>query len=119
MDPHARFVMLPVDISILARLQPWLGAIPNRELGRQSMSLSDEKALWDAFCELRTARNKFAHQGKAMVNNKEVTAERAAHLVNQAAAIVDWIETFLPAEHRRPQVVSPTRVMSRTKAVRG
>src|SRR5262249_10800817 len=69
-------------------------------------SLKRDRKLWEAFQNLRSARNSFSHGGKAVIGKgasaKEVTPEKAAELVGAANAIVDWCETLLPAAVRRP-----------------
>jgi hypothetical protein len=61
-------------------------------------SLKERKDLWDAFVTLRKARNRFAHEGRLLVD-----AAEAAALIGKAELIVDWIEEMLPPEGRRPR----------------
>jgi hypothetical protein len=69
-------------------------------------SLKDEPTLWEAFQNLRSARNSFSHEGKAMIgrrdNRKEVSLELASNLVVKAQSIIDWTIGLLPQELRRP-----------------
>jgi hypothetical protein len=77
-------------------------------------SLKKEKALWDAYGNLRKARNSFVHEGKAvMLDKTPVDATKAQELIHGANGIIDWIESALPESHRRPQVAAPDRVMQR------
>lgn len=64
-------------------------------------SLKDDNNLWEAFQNLRKARNSFVHEGKAFIGKDEVTVERATTLIVQAKAIVDWVEPVLPEALRR------------------
>ena len=65
-------------------------------------SLKDETRLWEAFQNLRTARNKLAHEGVAKIGNALVDEPRARSLLEKADEIVEWVEVQLPAEKRRP-----------------
>jgi hypothetical protein len=75
-------------------------------------SLKGEPQLWEAFQNLRDARNRFVHEGKASVGRQrlEVDGERARQLVSGAGLIVDWIESLLPEAERRPRAQSPNQV---------
>lgn len=77
-------------------------------------SLKKEKQLWDGYCNLRKARNSFAHEGKAIQLDKTpVTPTRAQELIHSAGGIIDWIESALPEIHRTPRVATADRVMQR------
>lgn len=77
-------------------------------------SLKKEQALWQHYVNLRKARNGFMHGGRAVLSNGvAVSAEKAQELINGARTIVDWIEALLPEQHRRPQVPTPQRPMTR------
>jgi len=67
-------------------------------------SLKDETTLWDAFKLIRNARNKFVHEGKALVGGNPVDAAKAAQLVARAADIIAWVEKLLPPEFQRKQL---------------
>lgn len=64
----------------------------------------DEPGLWQAFQNLRTARNKFVHEGAARVGGRELNADEATQLVAQAKDVVNYLEALLPEEKRRPLV---------------
>jgi hypothetical protein len=66
-------------------------------------SLKDEPTLWEAFRNLKTARNTFVHEGEPQVGGQRVSADQALRLVIRAGEIIEWIEARLPAEHRRPR----------------
>lgn len=73
-------------------------------------SLKQESALWTAYCELRKARNSFAHEGNPVLpGGAGVTSQKALELLSSAQQIVDWIEIGLLASERRPVVASPDR----------
>jgi hypothetical protein len=70
-------------------------------------SLKEESVLWGEFQKLRQARNSFAHDGRALIGKsrrEEVTPEIATKLLQQAHAIIDWIDALLPAEMQRPKL---------------
>ncbi len=81
-----------------------------RTLGRRS--LKDDARLWEGFQNLRSARNRFVHEGKASIGRErvEVNSEQAGQLVNSAELIIDWIENLLPQAERRPRVQSPNKI---------
>jgi len=70
-------------------------------------SLKDEPRLWEAFKNLKTARNKFVHEGVALINRKPATPEAAAALVDQAGEVISFLESFLDDSLRRPIVTKP------------
>jgi hypothetical protein len=77
-------------------------------------SLKEENDLWTSFVHLRDARNSFAHNGIAMIGKGKktiVTLDDARHLINEAHAIVDWIEKMLPDELRRPRIERQANLM--------
>ena len=61
-------------------------------------SLKEDAALWTAFMNLKTARNKFVHEGAALVGGAEVTPQKAAELVGKARGITAKIREWLPPE---------------------
>lgn len=65
------------------------------------VSLKDEPELWEAFLHLRTARNKFAHEGKPLIGGKLVDAAQASELVEKADKIISWGEKLLPEALQR------------------
>jgi hypothetical protein len=68
-------------------------------------SLKDNGDLWEAYKNLRDARNSFSHTGTAIIGKrrKQVTSADAAGLVQKAGDIVTWIEKLLPESVRRRQ----------------
>ena len=69
---------------------------------------TDAALLWVSFKHLKTARNKFVHQGVALIGKTEVTPETAATLVDGARKVVDWVEQLLPTELRRAAPIAMT-----------
>jgi hypothetical protein len=63
-------------------------------------SLKDDKNLWDAFRNLKEARNSFVHKGRAEIGKKPVTPHEAFNLVMQTKDIIRWIEELSPEEDR-------------------
>jgi hypothetical protein len=83
-------------------------------------SLKDKADLWQAFGEIREARNNYAHEGKAYLTRGkartqiEVSQEMAARMLASAKEIAAWTEELLPPENRRPTLaVKPRLLMSR------
>jgi hypothetical protein len=67
-------------------------------------SLRDDKALWQAFQDLRSARNKFSHEGKPLVRGKELSTATVRELIENAKRIIDWCEGLIPEALRRPKL---------------
>lgn len=63
-------------------------------------SLKENSDLWQGFKELRTARNKFVHEGRALVGGREVDRIKAAELLANAAKTIDLVRGWVPAEHQ-------------------
>lgn len=99
-----------------ARNDDWLKQPSVKEMFDQALYLltrrslkKEQPELWKAFDELRDARNSMVHRGKAVVKRKskkdspegEVTPQKARELVDGAGRIIRWVESLLPAEHRR------------------
>ncbi len=61
-------------------------------------SLQDEPALWEAYRNLKSARNAFVHNGNATIGNTPVDAETANKLIGKAGEIIDKVREWLP-EH--------------------
>lgn len=70
-------------------------------------TLKDEKRLWEKFINLRSARNKFCHKGRAMIGGEEVTCQKVVSLINDAKEIAAWVENLLPMEARRLALERP------------
>jgi len=60
-------------------------------------TLKADPILWQAFDELRRARNSFAHAGRAMLNGTIVDEHMASALVDRSEPVLRWIESHLPA----------------------
>jgi hypothetical protein len=72
-------------------------------------TLKTDKRLWEAFSNLRDARNSFIHDGVAIIGKGTPVTEAKAHELLQAAVdITDWVETILPATSRRPKYEGTT-----------
>ena len=65
-------------------------------------SLKERPELWEAFRNIREARNTLMHQGKMSVGNAEVTRSQAFAFIARAKEIADWVEQFLPDAAKRP-----------------
>ena len=65
-------------------------------------SLKERNDLWMAFKKLQEARNSFAHRGEAQIDGQSVTRHELSLMLSATRDTIDWIETFLPLEWRRP-----------------
>jgi hypothetical protein len=61
-------------------------------------SLKDEPALWEAFRNLKTARNSFVHDGVAKVGGTPVDNGQAIALLGKVNEIIEKVRTWLPDE---------------------
>jgi hypothetical protein len=66
-------------------------------------SLKENSTLWEAFKNLKAARNSFVHDGVAQIGKKPVTEDEARRLVEHAAKIISFIRAKLPEELRWPE----------------
>ena len=68
--------------------------------------------LWNAFNDLRNARNSMVHSGKAVLKKgkkaveHEINSRIAKELLGKAREIIDWLEALLPVEVRREKLKS-------------
>jgi hypothetical protein len=65
-------------------------------------SLKDDAGLWEAFQNLRDARNSFVHEGVARIGKRPeaVTVDAAGTLIQQCWRILEWLDEFVPVERR-------------------
>jgi hypothetical protein len=70
----------------------------------------EDKALWDSFMNLRTARNKFVHEGAAKIGGVEIDAKKAGELVGKAREITAKIREWLPPEMQWPDFPQGTQI---------
>jgi hypothetical protein len=67
-------------------------------------SLKDRPELWEAFRNMREARNSVMHDGTLSIGGHPVSREQAFTLIARSKEIVDWIEQVIPTAARRPSV---------------
>jgi hypothetical protein len=65
-------------------------------------SLKEESLLWEAFKNLKSARNTFVHEGVARVGNSPLTKERATALIGKVDEIVAKVREWIPEHVRWP-----------------
>ena len=65
-------------------------------------SLKEDNGLWEAFKNLRKARNSFVHEGVPKIAKSGVTAEEALALIAKADQIAEKVRQWLPEELRWP-----------------
>jgi len=65
-------------------------------------SLKEDLPLWEAFKNLKTARNGFVHSGVACVGGKPVDLNTAMKLVAGARSVIDRVHDWLPKELQWP-----------------
>ena len=76
-------------------------------------SLQEDLTLWESFQNLRTARNRFVHEGAATLGKAAklvVTPQKAAQLVKNARDITEWVREKLPEEMKWPMLPHDTKV---------
>jgi hypothetical protein len=73
-------------------------------------SLKNDKLLWNRYMNLRTARNKIAHSGRALIDGKEVTSAKAKDLIGVAHAVINRVEEHVPDDLRPTRFESALRV---------
>ena len=78
-------------------------------------SLKENPVLWEKLMNLRTARNRFVHEGKAAVGGAPVTREAAASLLGNARDVVSAIRVWLPEAIRWPEFDFKTRIDTRMR----
>jgi hypothetical protein len=66
-------------------------------------SLKDEPLLWEAFKNLKDARNAFVHEGIAKIGQTPVSTESANKLIASASDIIAKIREWLPNELHWPE----------------
>jgi hypothetical protein len=65
-------------------------------------SLKEDNGLWEAFKNLRRARNSFVHEGLAMVGKQVLQIADATALLDKADQVLTKIRDWLPEVHRWP-----------------
>jgi hypothetical protein len=75
-------------------------------------SLKEDNVLWQAFVNLKNARNKFVHEGVARIGNSRslVSQTDASALLGHADAIVAKIREWIPEKHQWPVFVSSPKI---------
>ena len=65
-------------------------------------SLKQEAALWEAFKNIKSARNSFVHEGVATVGNTALTKDDAAILLRRIDSIIEKIREWISEDMRWP-----------------
>ena len=73
-------------------------------------SLKERPELWEAFKNLRDARNALMHDGTLAIGGRPVTKDQAYGFIGRAKEIVNWIEALLPSAERRPGDLSSMQI---------
>jgi hypothetical protein len=63
-------------------------------------SLKENMTLWESFKNLRTARNKFVHEGHATIGGIAVDRNKATELLDNAGRIIDLVRGWIPSQHQ-------------------
>jgi hypothetical protein len=66
-------------------------------------SLKEEPLLWEAFKNLKDARNAFVHEGIAKIGQIPVSTETANKLIASASNIIEKVREWLPNELHWPE----------------
>ena len=80
-------------------------------------SLKAEQPLWEAFKNIKSARNSFLHEGKLVIGKEDLTIEKSIMLISKAKEIAVWIEQLLPIEKRAP-ILEDTMQVQLSKRIR-
>lgn len=75
-----------------------------------NFSLKENKQLWEAFRNLKDARNSFVHEGIAKVGNNPVSGDQAKKLMTKANEIIKYIRDKLPKQLQWPEYKYKIRV---------
>ena len=67
------------------------------------VSLKDDPTLWEAFQNIKNARNSFVHEGVAQIGGKPITDTDARKLVQSVAKITKFIKLKMPSEFQWPE----------------
>jgi hypothetical protein len=69
-------------------------------------SLKEDAQLWDAYKQLKDARNSYIHEGVATIGKHKdfVSLAKATQLVQATEKIINLIREWLPEDQRWPQV---------------
>lgn len=65
-------------------------------------SLKEDSMLWEAFKNLKSARNSFVHEGTAKIGNSVLTKDAAAELLVRVNSIIDKVREWIPEDLRWP-----------------
>ena len=75
-------------------------------------SLKEDSKLWEAFKNLRAARNSFVHSGMARIgkSGEVLDDSKAKAFVASALAVIEKVKSWLPEKHRWKQYSYPMEV---------
>jgi hypothetical protein len=65
-------------------------------------SLKEKAALWEAFTNIKSARNSFVHEGIARIGRSTLTPDNAAALVGRVNEIISEVREWIPEDLRWP-----------------
>jgi len=71
-------------------------------------SLKENPKLWEAFKNLKTARNSFVHEGMAKIGGKSVCEQDALNFIVRANEIIAMLRDWLPVDLRWPEFALKT-----------
>jgi hypothetical protein len=74
-------------------------------------SLKEDNGLWEAFKNLKKARNSFVHEGQAMLGKQALLATEAAGLIDRADQMLAKIRDWLPEHLRWPVYAHSAQVV--------
>jgi hypothetical protein len=66
-------------------------------------SLKEDASLWNAFLNVKKARNRFVHEGTPTIDGKPVSKDDALQLLINVNKIIAWLREKLPEEIRWPE----------------
>jgi len=65
-------------------------------------SLKEDAALWEAFKNLKSARNSFVHESVGRIGNRTLSGDEAAVLVGRVDSIIAKIREWIPEDMKWP-----------------
>jgi hypothetical protein len=90
------------DIARQPSVEEKLGVLLKLLGGR---SLKSDQDLWREYQRLRSSRNGFVHRGVLEYDHRPLTIDKADALLRTALCVLDFIESGLPEDQRRPPTV--------------
>ena len=76
-------------------------------------SLKEESVLWQSFQNLKEARNKFVHEGRATIGGHPISDAKALELVHRVGEIIGKVESWIPEDLRTVRLENKIQISIR------